>query len=91
MLQESGLYQYETQKSTTPNGFGREIDRRIPVEYRPEPIVFDEIKGVLFLFLIRMGSTFAVISEMARLRRSRGGIGVGKMADCHGGVFRHFL
>ena len=61
MLQESGLYQYETQKSITPNGFGREIDRRIPVEYSPEPIVIDEIKGVLFLFLIGLGSSSAVI------------------------------
>ena len=61
MLQESGLYQYETRKSITPNGFGREVDRRIPVEYRPEPLFFDEIKGVLFLFLIGMASASAVI------------------------------
>ena len=61
MLQESGLYQYETRKSVTPNGFGWEIDTRIPVEYRPEPIVFDEIKGVLFLFLIGMGLACALI------------------------------
>ena len=60
MLQESGLYQYETRKSITPNGFGREIDRRIPEEYSPEPIVFDEIKGVLYLFLIGIGSASAV-------------------------------
>ena len=61
MLQESGLYQYETRKSITPNGFGREVDTRIPVEYTPEPIVFYEIKGVLFLFLIGMGLGSAVI------------------------------
>ena len=61
MLQESGIYQYETRQSVTPKGFGPEIDAEIPEEFELKPIVFYEIKGVLVLLLIGLGSASVLI------------------------------
>ena len=65
ILQESGIYQYETRKSVTPKGFGREIDTKIPEEFRLEPIVFQGIQGVLAQLLIGMG--FSIIALLIEI------------------------
>ena len=61
MLQESGLYQYETKRSVTFKGFGREIDEKIPEEFRLEPIVFRQFKGIFVFLLIGLGSASVVL------------------------------
>ena len=61
MLQESGIYQYEARKSINPKGFGPEVDERILEEFRLEPIVFREIKGIFAFFVIGLGFASVVI------------------------------
>ena len=61
MLQESGIYQFETRKSVTPKGFGPEVDTKIPEEFRLEPIVFRVIKGILTFLAIGLGSASVVL------------------------------
>ena len=61
MLQESGIYQYETRRSITPKGFGPKVDEKIPEEFRLEPIVFREIKGIFAFLVIGLGFASVVI------------------------------
>ena len=61
MLQECGIYQYETRKSLTPKGYGPEVDAKIPEEFRLEPIVFREIKGIFAFLVIGLGFASVVI------------------------------
>ena len=61
MLQESGIYQFETRKSVTPNGYGPDIDAKIPKEFRLEPIIFREIKGNFAFLAIGLGFAFFVL------------------------------
>ena len=61
MLQESGLHQYETRKSVTPKGYGPEVDAKIPDEFRLEPIVFREIKGIFAFLVIGLGFASVVL------------------------------
>ena len=61
MLQESGIYQFETRRSITPKGFGPEVDTKIPEEFRLEPIIFREIKGIFAFLVIGLGSASVVL------------------------------
>ena len=61
MLQESGIFQFETRKSVTPKGYGPEADVKIPEEFRLEPIVFREIKGIFAFLVIGLGSASVVL------------------------------
>ncbi len=61
MLQESGIYQYETRMSVTPKGYGPDIDAKIPEEFRLEPIVFREIKGIFAFLVIGLGFASVVL------------------------------